>query len=407
MFINLSVLKRNKNFRFLFAGQTISHLGSMISYVAIQYQIYALTKSNLLVGYVSLVQLAAILLFGIAGGGIADRINRKKMMLTCEFIMMLVTILFVINSMQAQPSIIAIFVLAGVLQSANSFHRPAMDALNQSVVDKSDYKSVATLSTFRFSIASIAGPAIAGILISYTGFHFVYLLNTFSFLVSLSCLYSVKKIGRISENNAKSLFSDVSEGLKYALKKPELLGSYLIDIVAMVFAFPVALYPALSEKWGGAHAAGILYSSMAIGAFFISVFSKWTERVVSHGKAIILSALIWAVCICLLGLTSSFYTAILCLIFAGAADAVSGIFRSTLWNEVIPNQMRGRMSAIEMISYMSGPLLGNARAGAMASAYSVTQSILIGGLICIVAIIITAILFKRLWIYKSNLQQQT
>ena len=175
------------------------------------------------------------------------------------------------------------------------------------------------------------------------------------------------------------------------------MGSYLIDIVAMLFAFPVALFPAMSHQWGGAKAAGFLYSGMAIGAFIISLFSGWTAFVTRNGRAVVISASLWAFFILWLGFTDNLYIAVLLLILSGAADAVSAIFRQTIWNYAIPNEMRGRLSGIEMISYMAGPLLGNVRAGYIASAFSVQLSLTSGGILCLVGVILTAFLLPKFW----------
>lgn len=398
MFINISPLKKSKDFKLLYIGQSISLIGNMISYILVPFQIYQITKSNLLVGSVSLVQLFSVIVFGILGGAYADCLNRKKLMIISEWLMILILCIFVLNSLLTIPSTALIFVLVFLFQAISSFHRPAMTALIQKIVDPSDFKAVGSLRTLMYSIGTIVGPALGGLLITNVGFAGAYLANIFTFFISLLYLNKVADIPlEKSDEKPVHVMADIKAGFKFAVKKPEIMGSYIVDLVAMIFAFPVALFPAMSQNWGGANAAGLLYSGMAIGAFFISIFSGWTEKIAKHGRAVVVSAALWAFFILWLGFTHNLYVAVLLLVLAGAADAVSGIFRQTIWNHAIPNQMRGRLSGIEMISYMGGPLLGNARAGYIASIFTVNISLASGGIICLICVILTAILLPKFW----------
>ena len=196
----------------------------------------------------------------------------------------------------------------------------------------------------------------------------------------------------------------ILEGLKYALGRPELIGTYAVDIVAMTFAMPMALFPSMSVAWGGASAAGWLYSAMSFGSLFTTIFSGWTSKVMRHGAAVVLAAAVWAVAIVGLGLSPKLPVAVLCLAVAGAADSVSGVFRGTIWNETIPGDLRGRLAGVEMISYISGPLLGNARAGLVAAASSNTVSIVSGGITCFVAVLLCIPILPAFWKYRADRQ---
>jgi MFS family permease len=189
--------------------------------------------------------------------------------------------------------------------------------------------------------------------------------------------------------------------LKYALGRPELIGTYVVDMVAMTFAMPMALFPAMAVAWGGAKAAGWLYSAMSFGSLFTTIFSGWTSKVSRHGAAVVIAAAIWALAIVFVGFSSSLPLAVVCLAMAGAADSVSGVFRGTIWNETIPSDLRGRLAGVEMISYLSGPLLGNARAGWVASVSSNTISIVSGGVICFVGVLLCIPFLPAFWNYSA------
>lgn len=401
MFIDLNPLKKYRDFRLLFIGQMISYLGTMVSYMAVPYQVYELTKSTAVVGALGVVQLLPVVVFGLLGGTYADRINRRRLLLASEFIMALVILLLLVNSFLPEPSIVAIFVLVAIMQAVTGFHRPAMEALTQKMVDPVDYAAVGALSSFRASAGAIGGPILGGLLIASGGLVTAYLFDLVSFVGALTCIWLMSRIPD-PEPSAASPLADAREGIRFALSKPALIGTYLIDIAAMLFAFPVALFPAMAHQWGGANAAGWLFSAMAIGSLAATLLSGWSGRVQRHGRMVILAAVCWGVFIAGVGFASELWIAVLFLALAGAADMVSGLFRVVIWNEVVPNQLRGRLSGIEMISYMTGPLLGNARAGWVAAETSVAVSLWSGGIICVIAVIATAWLLPSFWRYRSS-----
>lgn len=401
MLINIDPLKKSREFRLLYFGQMISFLGSMVSYVAIPYQVFELTKDNALVGMIGLAQFVPVLLFGLLGGTFADRLNRRKLLLVSESAMCLIVVGLTLNAWQESPSIPVIFCLVALMQAVLGFHRPAMEALTQTLVDPKEYAAVGALGSFRFSLGAIVGPALSGIIIASFGIRGAYLFDVATFGGALLCLWLMKPLPTPALSK-KSPWTDAKEGLRFAISKPELIGTYLIDIVAMLFAFPVALFPAMSENWGGAKAAGILFSAMAAGSLIMTLFSGWTSKVSHHGRGVIISAALWALAIFGLGFAPTLWTAFAFLALAGAADMASGLFRGVIWNESVPNALRGRLSGIEMISYMSGPLLGNARAGWMAAKISVPFSLYFGGLICFFAVLLTGALLPKFWRYQSS-----
>jgi len=401
MLIDVTPLKKYRDFRLLFIGQLISYLGTMVSYMAVPYQVYELTKSTAMVGALGIVQLGPVIIFGLLGGTYADRINRRKLLLISELVMALVVFLLLANSFLPQPSVAAIFILVAVLQGITGFHRPAMEALTQKMVDPIDYAAVGALSSFRASAGAIAGPLLGGLLVAGSGLVGAYLFDFLSFLGALICIAAMRRIPD-PEPSAASPLVDAREGIRFALSKPALMGTYLIDIAAMLFAFPVALFPAMAQQWGGAGAAGLLFSAMAVGSLIATLFSGWSGRVQHHGRVVVLAAICWGLFIVCVGFTSQLWLAILFLALAGGADMISGLFRGVIWNQVVPNNLRGRLSGIEMISYMTGPLLGNTRAGWVAAETSLAISLWSGGIICVFAVSLTAWLLPSFWRYRAD-----
>ena len=405
LLLDITPLRHNTAFRRLFAGQFISGMGTMVSYVAVPWQLYELTRSNAQVGLLGLVQLVPVVACGLLGGAVADRVDRKRLLIASEALMALCLLGLLANALQAAPSVLAIYLLVAVLQASSGFHRPALEALTQKLARPEEFAAVAALSSVRGTVGMVAGPALAGLLLARWGAVGAYVFDFLTFVAALFFLARIprERIGQASDTAERPhLLADLAEGLRFARARPELMGTYIVDIVAMAFAFPIALFPAMAAADGRTESVGWLLSAMSIGALAIGLFSGWTSRVTRHGRAVVLAAAVWALGIVALGFAPSLLLGLACLAVAGAADMVSGVFRGTIWNETIPNNLRGRLAGIEMISYLTGPLIGNARAGFMADAWGVAPAIWVGGLVCLAGVVATGFVLPRFWAYRST-----
>ena len=255
-------------------------------------------------------------------------------------------------------------------------------------------------------MGSVGGPSLAGFCIAAFGLPAAYLIDAASFFLSLLAIWQIKKTTFVrNEEPTSSPLADIKEGLHYAWGRQELLGSYAVDFFAMIFGMPTALFPAVADMFAdstltSAQAVGYLYSAPAAGALIATVFSGWTKHVRSFGKAISCAALIWGIGIIGFGFATKFWLAVCCLMLAGAADALSGVFRMTLWNSTIPKNLRGRLAGIEMISYMSGPMLGNAEFGLVAAVFGTSFSIISGGFMCLLSVGLCAMALPKYWRFR-------
>jgi MFS family permease len=401
MLLDVSPLRRHPDFRRLFLGQLVSSFGSMITYVAVPYQVYQLTRSSFLVGLLGAAQLVPLLLFGLWGGAYADALDRRRLMIGAEIALSLGSGLLMANALRDRPSVALIFAVATLMSAVSGFHRPALESMPQRLVGVDELPAVAALGSLRSNLGAIAGPAAGGICIAKLGLGGTYAIDLGTFVISLVALGAMRAMPPAAEAVRPGLRS-ILEGLRYARSRPEIIGTYVVDIVAMTFAMPMALFPALSQPWGGARAVGWLYSAMSCGSLLVTIFSGWTARVLRHGAAVIIAAALWGVAIVGLGYAPGLIPALLCLAVAGGADMVSGLFRLTIWNETIPAHLRGRLASVEMLSYMSGPLLGNTRAGWMAAEVSNRFSIVCGGLICLAGVLLCIPLLPSFWRYRRG-----
>jgi MFS family permease len=390
---------RHRDFRLLFWGQLVSFMGSMLTYVAVPYQVYQLTHSPLIVGLLGLTQLGPILAFSMIGGAIADARDRRGTVLATEIAFAALSALLYVNAILPEPRLWVIFILAAIQSGLFALQRPSLDAMVPRLVEKSDLTAAGALNATRGTIGMLVGPAIGGVLIVTIGLPATYALDALSFAASLVALTLMRASPPVLGGERPSV-QGVLDGWNYARSRPELVGTYVVDIVAMVFGMPEALFPAIAESLGGPAILGLLYSAPALGALLAAGTSGWTNHVRRHGLAVILAATIWGVAIIGFGLASTPMVALALLALAGGADAISGIFRMSIWNHTVPDELRGRLASIEMVSYTSGPALGNTESGLVAGLFGVSASVISGGVLCVLGCAVCFVWMPRFREYR-------
>ena len=380
--IDLSPLKKYRDFKLLFTAGLFSYFGSMITFVALPFQVKELTGSFWAVGLIGAVEIIPLIVFGLYGGGLADYLDRKKMIWFTEFGTLIATSVLLINSLQEKPSVIVIFVIAAVFAALSGLKRPSQDAILPRLVSHDDLPSASALMSLRWQFGGIVGPSVGGIIIASYGAGAAYFIDCLTFVISLALIWQVKSVPPLDKATPPSM-AGLLEGLNYAFKRKDLLGTYVVDLAAMFLAMPMALFPFWADEIGAPYALGFFYSSITFGAVLVTLLSGWMRNYPHHGRAVIIGALGWGVAIVAAGSSNSLVLVITCLIIAGAFDQVSALFRGFIWNQSIPDELRGRLAGIEMLSYLLGPLGGQARAGGMAAMSSLRVSIVGGGLLCI------------------------
>ncbi len=354
----------------------------MITYVALPFQIKELTNSYIAVGLMGAVELIPLIVFGLYGGVLADKVDRRKMILYTEIALGLMTFSLFVNSQMAEPSLIWIYVVAGFFAALDGLQRPSADAILPRLVSHQDLPAASALMSLRWQTGVITGPAIAGILLATSGTGTAYLVDVATFVISILFVLRVKSVKQLEKNLAPT-FKAMAEGIKYATSRKDLLGTYLVDLSAMFFAMPTALYPFWADQLNATWALGLFYAAGTIGSVIVTLTSGWIKNYNFHGRAVFLGALGWGVAITLAGISNSLFLILFFLALAGAADMVSALFRSAIWNQSIPDELRGRLAGIELLSYSVGPLGGQMRAGSFAAMTNLKTSVISGGLLCI------------------------
>ena len=393
--IDLSPLRKSADFRNLWAAGLISYFGSMITYVAVPFQIKELTNSYVAVAISGLIEIVPLIIFGLYGGVLADAIDRKKLIWITEALSLIFTAILLTNSLVASPSILLIYIVSGLFAAVSGVRQPAMQAALPRLVDHEDMVSASALMSLRWQAGVIIGPTIGGVLISTFSVAVGYAADIATFVISLILLAMMSNIPPSQEAEKPSL-AGLFEGIQYAFARKDLLGTYLVDLAAMFFAMPTALIPFWADQLGTPWALGLLYAAGTVGSIAVTITSGWTKSIRFYGRAIIWAAIGWGAAIAMAGATNYLALVLLFLALAGASDMISALFRSAMWNQTIPDNFRGRLAGIELLSYSLGPLAGQMRAAGMAAAFSLTFSVTAGGIICIISVALLAGFFPIL-----------
>lgn len=373
----------------------------MVTYVAIPFQIKELTNSYIAVGIVGAIEIIPLILFGLYGGVLADYVDRKKMVWATEAAALVLSGILLLNSLSSEPKVWVIYVMAGLFASVDGLQRPSADAILPRIVGHKDLPAASALMSLRWQMGVIIGPTIGGIVISTISISAGYGFDVFTFFISLLFLARVGSVPANPEAEKPSL-RGLLDGIKYAFSRQDLTGTYLIDLAAMFFAMPTALYPFWADQLGAPWALGFLYAAVTVGSVVVTLTSGWIKTYRFHGRAIIWAAIGWGAAIALAGISNSLILVLFFLAIAGGADMISALFRGTIWNQTIPDNLRGRLAGIELLSYSIGPLAGQLRAASMAAATSLTFSVTAGGLICVFMVALLASFLPKLRKYDAE-----
>lgn len=400
MFIDLSPLKASRDYRLLFFGQLISFFGSMMTFIVVPWQMFQLTGSSAMVGYIYLAEFFPMLILGLIGGAMADYFDKRQLLRLTELGQGAASVLLLLNSLSEQPRVWILFVAVAIHAGLAAVQRPAFEAFIQKVVPAEMMASVMALNSIRWSVGAIISPAIGGIVAVTLGPAYAYGFDLLTFVGTIYAVYAISAVASPANAERPSI-AGILKAWKYAFSRQELLGTYFIDIAAMFFAMPQALYPALALYFGEGY-VGFFPAAIAIGALTASLTSAWTRKVQRHGLLVVIAAVLWGVGIIGFGLADSIVLALVFLGAAGFFDMISGIFRGAIWNQTIPNHMRGRLASIEMMSYLTGPMLGSAKMGIVAEKWSVKAALVSGGILCVISVIGTAFLLPKFLKYDGR-----
>jgi MFS family permease len=402
---DLTPYRASRDLRLVVSGNFIGNLGAQATLVALPYQLYVVTHSVFLVGLLGVVELGPLIFMSLVGGAIADRVDRRRLLIATQAGVVVCAGGLAVAAFAGHPALATLYVLGALLAGFNALQNAARSAIIPNLVASNELLASALATNYGLSaLSTVVGPGLGGVLIGVFGVQAAYAIDAGACLVvALTALPIAAQPPQLAPGAQESLRRSIAEGLRYVRGNRALVGSFAVDLIAMTFGMPRALFAALalSTYHAGAAGTGLLYAAVAIGATATALLSGWIKHARRLGIICIWAVSAWGVAIALAGLMSSIWLAALLLAVAGGADSVSAVCRSTINQSVTPDRMRGRMSSVYGLVVTGGPRLGDIESGSVAGAAGVRFSVVSGGLACLVALGLIALAFPELARYDT------
>jgi MFS family permease len=401
---DISSLRESRDLRLIVGGHFVSGLGSQATLVALPYQLYIQSHSALLVGLLGAVELGPLIALALLGGAIADRMDRRRLLLLDQIGLVLTAGALGLAAFAGHPPIAVLYVLGGILAGFSSLENVTVNAILPNLVSAGKLRSALALNYGLYQLTMVIGPALGGAVIGLLGIAWAYTIDSVSCVAIVLTVLAVAPQPPHGAGEPLPVLRSIAEGLRYVRGNRALLGSFAIDLVAMTFGMPRALFAvlAVSVYHAGAGGTGVLYSAVAAGATVAAMTTGWLTHARRLGLVVIWAVLAWGAAIALVGLAGTLWLAALLLAVAGAADSVSAVCRTTINQSVTQDRMRGRMSAVYSLVVTSGPRLGDIESGAVAGAAGVRFSVISGGLACIAGVALVVLAFPTLARYDAE-----
>jgi MFS family permease len=401
---DLSPLRESRDLRLVVLGNFLSTLGSQATLVALPYQLYVQTHSALLVGLLGAVELAPLMASALLAGAIADRMDRRRLLLLDQIGLVLSAGGLALAAFAGHPPIVVLYVLGGILAGFSSLENVTASAILPNLVAPERLRGALALNYGLYQLTMVVGPGLGGLVVALFGVQWAYSLDAGS---CLAIVLAVRAIAPQPSRQAQAhdtIRHSIAEGLRYARGNRALLGSFAIDLVAMTFGMPRALFAVLSVSvyHAGAAGTGVLYSAVSAGATVAALTTGWLTHARRLGLVVVWAVVIWGAAIALAGVAGTLWLAAVLLAAAGAADSISAVSRTAIIQSLTPDHMRGRMASVYALVVTSGPRLGDIEAGAVAGAAGVRFSVISGGVACLAGVAVVLVAFPTLVRYDAE-----
>jgi predicted MFS family arabinose efflux permease len=406
--MDLSPLRQSRDYRALISGQMVSTLGTQLTTVAVPYQVYAITHSSLYVGLVSLAQLFPLIVGSLLGGSLVDALDRRRLLLVVDALGAMLSVGLAVNA-DLGPVLWPLFVFPAAAAALSGVDSSARNAMIPGMVGLRLVPASNALFQALFQTGAIVGPAVAGLLLAGAGVRVVYWLDVASFVAMVLAVFLISPQPPSGAGAARPGWRSMAEGFRFVGRTQQVQGAYLIDVNAMVFGLPRALFPALAATvfGGGATTVGLLYAAPGAGALLGAVTTGWVGRIRRQGVAVIVAVVVWGLAITGFGLVRWLPAALALLAVAGWADVISAVFRNTIIQFAGPESLRGRLMGVQMAVVAGGPRLGDLEAGAVATGFGDTFAVVSGGLACIAGALVVARLLPGFRRHRSALPEDS
>ncbi len=403
MAVDARALRESRPFRRLFIGQLISLVGRQITLVAVPFQVYALTRSALYVGLLGIVQAVPLIAGSLGGGAIADRFDRRRVLLVTQLCLAACSGLLALGAFRGNPPLVALYAVVAVAALVGAVDSPTRTAIIPNLVGTDQLPGALSLNIVLFQTTLVAGPAIGGLVIAHLGLAEAYSVDVVTFSAALIAVLLLPPQGHSSTHRERPIAA-ILRGIDFTRRQPILLGTFAMDLAAMIFGLPRAVFPVLAANTfhAGAQGLGLLYSAPGFGAVVAALISGPTARSKRLGRIIVISIAAWGVAVVAFGFARSLWLALLLLALAGGADSFSAVCRTTIMQRIAPDELRGRLTSLYFMVVAGGPYLGDVETGVVANAFGAEVAIVTGGALCLVGLGAAAVAFPSVWRYRPG-----
>ena len=402
---DMAPLRESRSFRLLWIGQLISLSGSQLRLVALPYQIFLLTGSSFAVGLIGVFQAVPLLVLSLFGGVIADAVDRRRLLLITQVGLAAVSLALAVATGTGLASVPLLYVLTAVGACFSALDNPTRASLAPTLVERRLIRAAMALNQTIFQFALVFGSVLAGLVIARLGLAGAYWLDVGSFAAAFVAVWMLRTPPRVAAPRQPVLHALV-EGVRYLGATRILLATMSLDFLATFFGSPRALFPYYADRvfHVGPEGLGLLYASMGAGALVAAVASGWTARVKRQGLTVLIAVAVWGLSIAVFGVLDArfFVLALVLLAIANGADTVSSIFRGTILQLIVPDALRGRLNAINIMFVLGGPQLGQFESGAVAALWSPMASVVSGGLACVASVVAVAAWIPEIVRYRAH-----
>ncbi|NEC69401.1 MFS transporter [Streptomyces sp. SID9727] len=388
IFADLTPLRTSPDYRRLWFGNTVSWIGQGMTALAVSLQVYDLTGSAFSVGLIGACSLVPLVVFGLYGGAVADTVDRRKLGLVSAFGSFLLSVALVGVTVAGVERVGVLYGVVALQAVCFALNSPARSSMIARLLPAEQLPAANALNSMTSTTGTLVGPMLGGLIVGWWGYRAAYGVDAVTFTASLYAMWRLPSMLPDRDDAANRKRASVLDGLRFLGTRPNLRMTFLSDLCAMVLAQPRALFPVVAVVWygGDAKTTGLLVAAPALGALLGGVFSGWLGSVRRHGLAVLVAVACWGAAIAVFGLTRQLWLGILFLALAGAADTTSMVFRNTMLQAAVPDELRGRLQGVFIVVVAGGPRLGDFLAGSAADLTSPGLAVTGGGIACAVAV---------------------
>ena len=401
--VDTAALREVPAFRRLLTGQVISLVGRQITVVAVPYQVFKLTGSEIDVGLLGLAQVVPLMTASVLAGNLADRMDRRRLLLLTQLFLGVCSVTLLLGALSGNPPGWFPFVVVGVSAAVGAIDSPTRTAILTNIVGPARLQGALSLNFGIFAATTVAGPAVGGLVLSRLGLAGAYLIDAATFVAAWAAVWSLPAQPSPARQG-ESRWEAILGGLRFVRRQPVILGGAVIDLVAMIFGLPRAVFPVLALQTfaAGTGGLGLLYAAPGIGAALAAVSSGWQRDRPHLGRVVIVMVAGWGLAIVVVGIAPTLWMALLFLAVAGAADSFSAVCRSTMMQTLTPDELRGRVNAFYFMVVAGGPFAGDLEAGMVAGVFTPRISVVSGGALCLAGLSVAAAAFPAMWRYRQR-----